>query len=48
MDDVDIQSDEDDDEDYRCEEYDCGNELYYSKLDDLNEVLFFRDALVQI
>ncbi len=35
-------SDEDDDEDYDCQE-DLERCLYDSKLDDIDEVIFFRD-----
>jgi hypothetical protein len=44
---LDILSDDEDDEE--DEDYDCNEEvdrdLYDSKLDDLDEVLFFRDVL---
>ena len=40
----DIMSDEDDDEDYDCEEF-ADNDLYDSKLDNVDEVLVFRDAI---
>jgi hypothetical protein len=42
----DINSDEDDDEDYDCNEELNENNLYDSKLDSVDEVLYFRDALV--
>lgn len=42
--DVEIESDDDNDEDYTCEEY-ADRDLYESKLDDIDEVLFFSDIL---
>lgn len=43
----DLVSDEDDDEDYDCNE-DIGSELYDSKLDTLDEVIFFRDVFTSL
>ena len=39
--------DEDDDDDYDCHEF-GDSDLYDSKLDSLDEVLYFRDTLVSI
>lgn len=39
--------DDEDDEDYDCNEF-SGRELYDSKLDSIDEVLFFRDTLVTL
>lgn len=44
---VDIDSDEENDEDYVCEEY-ADKELYDSKLDEIDEVIFFRDTLTTL
>jgi hypothetical protein len=43
---IDIESDEEDDEDYNWQ--DREDNLYDSKLDDVNEVIYFRDALTQM
>ena len=42
----DICSNEDDDEDYDCQEDLNDRDLYDSKLDDVDEVIYFRDALI--
>lgn len=46
-DDCEILSDEDDDEDYDCND-DISNQLYDSKLDDMDEVIYFRDVVTQL
>ena len=43
-----ILSDEEDDEDYNLHDDEDQNDLYDSKLDPIHEVIFFRDALIQI
>ena len=45
--DINSDDDEDDDEDYDCQE-NMEDELYDSKLDNLDEVLFFRDTLASL
>lgn len=43
-DECEIMSDEEDDEDYDCQEDMDGKELYDSKLDEMDEVIYFRDV----
>lgn len=40
-------SDEDDDEDYDCNE-DMDKNLYDSRFDEMDEVIFFRDAFMNL
>jgi hypothetical protein len=42
---LELLSDDDDDEDYNLQEEESGRELYDSKLDNLDEVLFLRDIV---
>lgn len=42
-----IMSDEDDDEDYDCNE-DIEKDLYDSKFDDVDEVIYFRDVFANL
>jgi hypothetical protein len=47
-DDCEILSDEEDDEDYDCQDDIEGNQLYDSKLDEMDEVIYFRDVFCEL
>lgn len=46
--DVDLDSEDEEDEDYNYAEDVSANNLYDSKLDNVDEVLYFRDQLTQL